>query len=89
VAQDLAFAPRGRLQLASYVQHDVPEIGLQAGVAEPVAGPGELPATELARKGGCAACDVGAGQSSNRIDWIAAIAGAALLAGLIGRRSRR
>ena len=89
VAQDLAFAPRGRLQLASFVQHDVPEIGLQAGVSEPVAGPGELPPTELARKGGCAACIVGAGQSSSRVDWIAAITGAALLAGLIGRRSRR
>jgi hypothetical protein len=89
VAQDLAFAPRGRLQLATFVQHDVPEIGLKAGVSEPVAGPGELPPTELARKGGCAACVVGAGESSNRGGWLAAVAGAALFMGLVGRRSRR
>ncbi len=89
VAQDLAFAPRGQLQLAGYVQHDVPEIGLQAGVSNEVAGPGELPAAELARKGGCAACVVGSGETSNQVGWIAALAGAAGLAGLFARRRRR
>jgi len=88
VAQDLAFAPRGQLQLAGYVQHDVPEIGLKAHEAE-VPGPGQLPAAELARKGGCAACVVGSGGTSSRAGWAAAIAGAAGLVGLFARRRRR
>jgi len=88
VAQDLAFAPRGQLQLAGYVQHEVPEIGLSPSQsASP--GPGELSSAELARKGGCAACVVGAAPPSHTASWIAGIAGALGLAGLFLRRFRR
>jgi hypothetical protein len=86
VAQDLAFAPRGQLQLASFVEHDVPEIGLAAEGSSPVPGPGQLPAAEVARSGGCAACVVGSGQTSNRTAWISGLVAAAGIAGLFARR---
>ncbi|MCA9618049.1 MAG: DUF2330 domain-containing protein [Myxococcales bacterium] len=41
-ATDLAFAPRGGTKLASYVEHDVAEIGLKAAQAT-VDHPGEIP----------------------------------------------
>jgi len=88
VAQDLAFAPRGQLQLASFVQHDVPEIALQAEGSVPVPGPGQLPQGELSRRGGCAACVVGAGQTESRVAWISGLVAAVGLAGLYARRRR-
>jgi len=59
VAKDLAFAPRGTLQLASVVQHDVPEISLKS-TAGTVPHAGELPPSSFVPKGGtCGACRVG------------------------------
>jgi hypothetical protein len=88
VAQDLAFAPRGQLQLAGFVQHDVPEINLVAGVADPVPAAGGLPAKEL-RRGGCASCFIGAGDISGQAAWMAGFAGLAGIAGLFARRANR
>jgi MYXO-CTERM domain-containing protein len=88
VAQNLAFAPRGTLQLASYVQHDVPEIGLQAAVDEPRPGPGSLPPSALTRSGGCASCGVGAEGSAGRYAWLSALVGVAGLGMLLSRRRR-
>ncbi len=81
-ARDLAFAPRGSVQLAALVKHDVPEIGLKAQLAA-VDSPGGVP---LAGASGCG-CRVAAEHDG------AAGGGAlaALLAavGLRGRRRRR
>ena len=35
-ATNLAFAPRGQVQLATSIKQDVPEIGLKKGVLEPL-----------------------------------------------------
>ncbi len=40
-ALDLAFAPRGAVQLASSINGDVPEIGLRRGVLEPAPAPAQ------------------------------------------------
>jgi hypothetical protein len=65
VATDLAFAPRGTLQLASIVQHDVPEVSLKAA-SPSVSHAGEVPPGQAAprgqavqRGGSCGACRVG------------------------------
>jgi hypothetical protein len=52
VAKDLAFAPRGGTQLASFVRHDVPEIHLQGAPATMarVTHPGVVPQSEVATK---------------------------------------
>ncbi|HEX8112734.1 MAG TPA: DUF2330 domain-containing protein [Kofleriaceae bacterium] len=42
-ALNLAFAPRGAVQLASTIHGDVPEIGLRKGVLEPVPAPAQKP----------------------------------------------
>jgi hypothetical protein len=42
-ALDLAFAPRGTVQLASSIHGDVPEIGLRKGVLEPAPPPKQRP----------------------------------------------
>ncbi|MBK9266335.1 MAG: DUF2330 domain-containing protein [Polyangiaceae bacterium] len=88
VAQDLAFAPRGQLQLAGFVQHDVPEIGLVAAAPDKVPQAGGLPAAELQR-GGCASCFIGASDVSGRAAWMAGIAGLAGIAGFVVRRGKR
>ncbi len=88
VAQDLAFAPRGQLQLAGFVQHDVPEIGLVSAGSNRVPEAGSLPAAELHR-GGCASCFIGAGNVSGQAAWMAGIAGLAGIAGFVVRRSRK
>jgi hypothetical protein len=87
VAQDLAFAPRGGITLASLVEHDVPEIGLKAA-APSVEWPGAAP-----RGGGCASCWVGEDGggpwqdgTAARYAVLAALAGGA---GLVVRRRRR
>jgi hypothetical protein len=38
-ALDLAFAPRGSIQLAKSIKGDVPEIGLEKGMLEPIKPP--------------------------------------------------
>jgi hypothetical protein len=59
VAKDVAFAPRGTLQLATVVTHDVPEISLKAASAV-VPHAGELPpGVGVARSGACGACRIG------------------------------
>jgi hypothetical protein len=50
-ARDLAFAPRGGVQLASLVKHDVPEVRLKAQ-APSVESPGSVPLTATG-SGGC------------------------------------
>jgi len=88
VAQDVAFAPRGQLQLAGFVTHDVPEIGLTSEGANRVSEPGGIPSSEL-RRGGCAACFVGAGDITGRAAWMAGIAGLVGIGGFVIRRKRR
>ncbi|HRI70251.1 MAG TPA: LPXTG cell wall anchor domain-containing protein, partial [Polyangium sp.] len=52
VAKDFAFAPRGGVQIASFVRHDVPEIHLQGAptTLARVAHPGVLPESDGAKK---------------------------------------
>ena len=87
VAKDLAFAPRGALQLASVVQHDVPEIGLKAAAAS-VSHAGELPAGMALQQGGsCGACRVGGGEVPTLAGLLASVAAA--LAWLVRRRDKQ
>jgi hypothetical protein len=88
VAQDLAFAPRGQLQLAGFVQNDVPEIGLVSVGKNRVAEPGGLPAAELHR-GGCGSCFVGATDATGTAGWLAGIAGLIGVTGFVVRRNRK
>ncbi|MEZ4312009.1 MAG: DUF2330 domain-containing protein [Polyangiaceae bacterium] len=86
VARDLAFAPRGTLQLASVVQHDVPEISLKAA-APTVGHAGELPQGVALQGGGCGACRVGGSNEGPTL--AAAIASlVAALAWLVRRRDK-
>jgi hypothetical protein len=65
-ATNLAFAPRGGLQLASYVREDVPELGIRAATPEAPLAP--APATTLAapssspgpQQTSCFGCRIGA-----------------------------
>ena len=87
VAKDLAFAPRGTLQLASVVQHDVPEIGLKAASGT-VPHAGELPAGVALQQGAsCGACRVGSSEAPALAGLFASVAAA--LAWLVRRRDRR
>ncbi|HEU0033745.1 MAG TPA: DUF2330 domain-containing protein [Kofleriaceae bacterium] len=54
-ANKLAFAPRGKLQLASVVDRDVPEIGIKKGAPQPPSG------TKFATPPGSKAMGIGAG----------------------------
>ncbi|MFO0757853.1 MAG: DUF2330 domain-containing protein [Byssovorax sp.] len=94
-ARDLAFAPRGQVQLASLVRENVPEIGLVSNaVMEPVAPPPARSAAPPAASassgpgagsaGGCA-CTVGDDPTSGA-GWLAGLG--ALLAGSRRRRAR-
>jgi hypothetical protein len=64
-ATNLAFAPRGGMQLASYVREDVPELGIRAAVPEappsppPAAAPPSPPPSSNVQPG-CFGCRVGA-----------------------------
>ncbi len=90
VAKDLAFAPRGTLQLASVVQHDVPEIGLVSSVGA-VSHAGEVPPAVIGGKGGaCGACRVGGGEQGE-IPTIGALLAslAAAVAWVVRRRDRK
>jgi hypothetical protein len=88
VAKDLAFAPRGTLQLASIVQHDVPEIGLKAasGIVPHAGDPPPLPAVPPGSS--CGACRAGANGELPTLTALAASIVAAL-AWLVRRRDRR
>jgi MYXO-CTERM domain-containing protein len=91
-AKDLAFAPRGGVQLAALVREDVPEIGLKmASAATPEAGKpatdaGQAPrSTEAAKKGKGCACTVG--DRDGDAPWVGlALAGG--LAVVVARRRR-
>jgi hypothetical protein len=87
VAKDLAFAPRGALQLASVVQHDVPEIGLKAAAAT-VPHAGSLPSAAVQRSGACGACRVGDERSDVPALGAAFASLAAALAWLVRRREK-
>jgi MYXO-CTERM domain-containing protein len=85
-ARDLAFAPRGKIQLASFVREDVPEINLLGHPSSPIsrspsAGSG-APATSTGGAKGCGGCATGGeGKASSVLLF-------ALGALLIGRRRR-
>jgi MYXO-CTERM domain-containing protein len=83
-ARDLAFAPRGGVELASLVKHDVPEIGLKAQAAT-VVSPGSPPLPSVAGGQGCG-CRVPAEQDGAAGGGALAALLAAL--GLAGRRRR-
>ncbi len=77
-ATNLAFAPRGELQLPMIVAEDVPEIGVQAGVP--------LPRAAGAIGRGPRGCSCGA--SGGAAGAIGALGGAALVGLMITRRRR-
>jgi MYXO-CTERM domain-containing protein len=93
-AKDLAFAPRGGVQLGTLVRQDVPEIGLKMG-ALGVTGPASVPvepkkagATD-APKGKACGCRVGgAGEGVPRGALVAFAIGALLLVRSRRRRPR-
>ncbi len=90
-AKDLAFAPRGGVQLASIVRQDVPEIGLRMGVGM-VAATGDTSAksksdetkTAAAARKGCG-CRVGGANAAPAAGGLVL----ALAAFLLTRRRRR
>ncbi len=88
VARDLAFAPRGTLQLASVVTHDVPEIGLKVG-SPVVAHAGDLPSGLPVHGGGCGACRIG--DKDSEVPTLGALFAslAAALAWFVRRRDRQ
>jgi hypothetical protein len=90
-ALDLAFAPRGKVKLASFLAQDVPEIGVTAAKQEPPEKAAEPPkptatATEPPAEvdEGCGACRVGAPRGEG-----SAFAWSALLGALAIWRRRR
>jgi MYXO-CTERM domain-containing protein len=93
-AKDLAFAPRGGVQLASIVRQDVPEIGLRMGAAGVMTGPAtpsapvepkKVGATD-APKGKACGCRVGgAGDDAPAGALVAGIVGLGLA---LARRRR-
>ena len=84
-ARDLAFAPRGAVQLASLVKHDVPEIGLKAQAAT-VESPGAVPLPAASAGGKGCGCRVPAEDESAFGGGVLALLGAL---GLASRRRRR
>jgi hypothetical protein len=101
-ALNLAFAPRGTLQLAAFVKQDVPDLGLLAPGA-PATVP-EMPAPTVpaptapapttapeplgtTHGGGCGACVAGGGTESSTAWPLAGVLGA--IAAAIARRRRR
>ena len=88
--RDVAFAPRGKVELAALVKHDVPEIHLNAQ-HKAVELPGNVPAgsgAPAAGGSGCGACRVGEGPGEGEGHPALPGALAALLAtlGLVSRR---
>lgn len=94
-AQNLAFAPRGKITLARFVRENVPEIKLtaiqQPQPAEP-ARPPEVKSTAPSGGSGCGACEIGASNSTNSsnnsMHSVSAVL-LGLLGGLLRRRSGR
>ncbi|HEY5944475.1 MAG TPA: DUF2330 domain-containing protein [Kofleriaceae bacterium] len=83
-ALDLAFAPRGQVQLASaVVPTDLPEIGLKGGVLDVIAKPTPAPGTTPERLPGAPRGERGCGCQSNDP------AGALVLLALVGLSWRR
>jgi hypothetical protein len=88
-AQDLAFAPRGGIQLASFLQHDVPEIKLKAQAAT-VPEPGAVPSSAPAATGkSCGACRIGAEDRGGAAEALGSMFAALALAVLRLARKRR
>jgi hypothetical protein len=87
-AQDLAFAPRGGVKLASFVRHDVPEIGLKAEPASMPAEPHAGSVDNLPPRRGCGACVIGeeTGLSAGLAGFAAALGA---LGAFVVRRRRR
>lgn len=85
-AQDLAFAPRGGVKLASFLKHDVPAIKAKAEKPT-VASPGAAPTSAPASKS-CGACRVGeAGRTSDGSVWASiALAVSAAVSRTVTRR---
>jgi MYXO-CTERM domain-containing protein len=85
-ALDLAFVPRGEVQLASaVVPTDLPEIGLKGGVLETYAKPAPAPGTPAERLPGAPRGERGCGcQTSDPIGMLALLG----LVGLVWRRRR-
>jgi uncharacterized protein (TIGR03382 family) len=74
-ARDLAFAPRGKIELASFVREEVPEINL-VGKVEPIPGTGST------RAKGCGGCATGGeGKASSVVLFALGLL-------LLGRRRR-
>jgi MYXO-CTERM domain-containing protein len=85
-AQDLAFAPRGGVQLASLVRNDVPELKLKVAPSPvvPVPSPAATASAPAAQGGGCGSCGVGP-EGGGASLW----AGIAAVAAAVARRRRR
>jgi MYXO-CTERM domain-containing protein len=92
-AQDLAFAPRGGVQLASLVRHDVPEVKLKAAESPatvPAAGQvapstaTQVPPSTATQGSGCGSCGVGA--DGGGAPLLAGVAAALAAAAGIARR---
>jgi len=89
-AMDLAFAPRGKLELATVLTKPMPEVDLGMAELEAVANteprtPPAIPPGAVGQQGGCASCSV-VGVSSGE-GWLVGL-GLAALAGLVWARRR-
>ncbi len=94
-AQNLAFAPRGKIALASFVKEDVPEIKIQSTSKlgdpkpSPLPGPQEIKSPGSSSTG-CGACEVGRPNSSDSSGYIMHSISIALLSVLrVLKRGRR
>jgi len=92
-ATDLGFKPRKAVQLASFLQKDLGELGVKAAAPAPAQAPvptPPLPETEPAKKkskSGCGACRVEPVDAST--SWLGALCALGGMLGLLSRRSRR
>ncbi|MCW5804802.1 MAG: DUF2330 domain-containing protein [Deltaproteobacteria bacterium] len=86
-ATDIAFAPRGKIQIPMLVMKDIPEIGVVKDVALPLPPPSHLPgpfpsSSTVSKPQGCGGCDAPGGTAAGGV-----VAGLGFLA--LARRSRR
>ncbi len=85
VATNLAFAPRGGVQLASFLAE--PESSLEGGDAKLPSGPvAEQPWQGIPKSGGCAACEIGSARTGGFAAGILSMLGA--IVSIWRRRSR-
>ena len=76
-AQDLAFAPRGKVYLPAMVAEDVPEIGVVAGAPPPVNRPvGAEPGKIKGKASGCGGCATSTGAGGLALVLMALVAAA-------------